>query len=1142
MANWTILKEAIANVIKTNGNQEITGQVLQSILTNIVNAVGENATFAGVAVPTTNPGTPDGPTFYIPIVSGSYPNFEGLVHDAEGQIAIFVTTNNNTSWKKETISHLYTHALFNANIYTYGKKAYDKSLTLTQAIQAGKEAGINDVAKCICFFDGEETKLALFNVPAITSGWDNEDNWYVISKSVFKKITEDINGITEDITKILDILAFAKLFSVSPNSIYTKLDKTLEPGKKYIIALNVQTSIEPSTLISLSTEAVAETITIDIVKNKYITPGMHYIAIEGSGENFIRISDNYMNISDVCVYDSSLGDMYENINSHLSKLDSDTEIIPVLEKITKEDYVLQNVTKTPGYYKISDGNLVEASDTGYIATQKFKVQPGSIIKLKTYVSSNIVASYVFYKKDGSIDINNIGQAIDYTSHEILVPDGDYGVAFSCSDKYEIKIEIIQKQINVYTKEEIDEKIPEIVNNLEQGGVSKALSAEMGKSIGSDIYTYKDEYVPIDASIHTENDTNGYYYVFNGVFTKDNSRRATEKIDVNPGEKYKITNIIGSSAVIAYLAQWGDNDTWIGNADNFSAGSGNAVDREYIVPDGVTKIALSSYSTIEPQLKKLSHVKYKSFYNKEEIDEKIVKEGKYGIRWETNNEDDLGQRCFDAVGLTATAGIGNIDGHSDFDNIYPWFEMKRCNIKINSNGAKIVTFEGDDNFTLDGSNGDVFVRIPKFYCDKYRKNGYDYRIVSAKGTNVHPAFIEDGKELDEIFVAAFEGTIKGDLPEYLGAQLENFMNAKLYSFGSTKQHRIIPSPNYTLEQYLKFATDKGLGYTLYDMRSMDAIWTLFAVEYGCRNTNRKIAYGYCDLHQPVIGQNNLRITSSNPTNTIIIPNGLEVLANRLYVGSSITICKGTQANIIALRKIIENIYNEDTKDIVITFDGDPVSFAQDETDYFAGSGAASSNLCETLPDSVKLNWHTGRTSIKKTGLNDDMINPCRYRWIENPMGSLWHFFPDICFQFGQMYVCNNIREYKAADSIGQLEGYYPIGEPFEATPNTGTDEGQNGNKSDVPGNPNPFVIALDNDIFAKNVSIGRTYKQGITSKQSFGAYYYMFNSENQPYIYYIVNGGGFDHTWRSNMLTNRAWQTISSRWYLYGARLLYKNIK
>ena len=78
MANWTILKEAIASVIKTNDNQEITGQLLQNALNNIITNVGENATFAGIATPTTNPGTPDGPVFYIATTAGSYSNFGSL--------------------------------------------------------------------------------------------------------------------------------------------------------------------------------------------------------------------------------------------------------------------------------------------------------------------------------------------------------------------------------------------------------------------------------------------------------------------------------------------------------------------------------------------------------------------------------------------------------------------------------------------------------------------------------------------------------------------------------------------------------------------------------------------------------------------------------------------------------------------------------------------------------------------------------------------------------------------------------------------------------------------------------------------------------------------------------------------------------
>lgn len=63
---------------KNNGNQEITGQILQNTLNSIVNSVGENATFAGVATPTTNPGTPDGPVFYLATTPGTYSNFGGI--------------------------------------------------------------------------------------------------------------------------------------------------------------------------------------------------------------------------------------------------------------------------------------------------------------------------------------------------------------------------------------------------------------------------------------------------------------------------------------------------------------------------------------------------------------------------------------------------------------------------------------------------------------------------------------------------------------------------------------------------------------------------------------------------------------------------------------------------------------------------------------------------------------------------------------------------------------------------------------------------------------------------------------------------------------------------------------------------------
>ena len=99
MANWTNLTAVIAETITDNGNQEITGAVLRNTLNAIVGTVGANATFAGVATPTTNPGVPDGPVFYLAGVSGVYSNFGVTVQD---EIAVITNTSSN-SWLKTTV-------------------------------------------------------------------------------------------------------------------------------------------------------------------------------------------------------------------------------------------------------------------------------------------------------------------------------------------------------------------------------------------------------------------------------------------------------------------------------------------------------------------------------------------------------------------------------------------------------------------------------------------------------------------------------------------------------------------------------------------------------------------------------------------------------------------------------------------------------------------------------------------------------------------------------------------------------------------------------------------------------------------------------------------------------------------------------
>ena len=98
MANYATLKAAIAAAIKQNGNNEITGNLLQQQLLAMVNSLGVGYQYVGIATPETNPGTPDQNVFYLASTAGTYANFDGLVL-ADGEIAIL---KYNGTWSKDS--------------------------------------------------------------------------------------------------------------------------------------------------------------------------------------------------------------------------------------------------------------------------------------------------------------------------------------------------------------------------------------------------------------------------------------------------------------------------------------------------------------------------------------------------------------------------------------------------------------------------------------------------------------------------------------------------------------------------------------------------------------------------------------------------------------------------------------------------------------------------------------------------------------------------------------------------------------------------------------------------------------------------------------------------------------------------------
>ena len=98
MSNYNSLKATIDANIKQNGNQEITGQILNSVLNQMVTTLGAGYQFAGVATldPATNPGTPDAKVFYIANGKGTYTNFGGLEVTEDEVVVLYW----DSSWHK----------------------------------------------------------------------------------------------------------------------------------------------------------------------------------------------------------------------------------------------------------------------------------------------------------------------------------------------------------------------------------------------------------------------------------------------------------------------------------------------------------------------------------------------------------------------------------------------------------------------------------------------------------------------------------------------------------------------------------------------------------------------------------------------------------------------------------------------------------------------------------------------------------------------------------------------------------------------------------------------------------------------------------------------------------------------------------
>ena len=210
----------------------------------------------------------------------------------------------------------------------------------------------------------------------------------------------------------------------------------------------------------------------------------------------------------------------------------------------------------------------------------------------------------------------------------------------------------------------------------------------------------------------------------------------------------------------------------------------------------------------------------------------------GIEWDRSNSSTDALTWINATGTTISA--------PDFDNHVIWGNIKR--VVLSYDGDDIVVSYGTnnrgDNLTLNGSEGEVMVEIPKFYLKTYQ-SGDIYRWwispAPATGYTLFPAFVQrGGTERPHIYVGAFEAHGYDDAGTFkLGSA-----TGKRPVTGASSYPSLPNSGRFTINDAEEYANNigDGDGWGNINIYSYSAIRLLYLTEYADWDAQETIGLG------------------------------------------------------------------------------------------------------------------------------------------------------------------------------------------------------------------------------------------------------------------------------------------------------------
>ncbi|MGI6533900.1 MAG: Ig-like domain-containing protein [Peptococcia bacterium] len=453
-----------------------------------------------------------------------------------------------------------------------------------------------------------------------------------------------------------------------------------------------------------------------------------------------------------------------------------TTLVPTIEhtgaSISPASGISQNFTDSVTYtVTAADGSTAEYEVTVTIASNSeasltsLAVNPGTIdFDAGTYTYDDVIVPY----GTETVEVTFAaiaGATMDLDSpHTVTITDGvgTFSVEVTAEDG-------VTKQI--YTINFV-EAVPVTGVTLDKETVTLAVGEEE---------TLSATVSPADASNQTvtwaSSETNVATVDDNGVVTAVGVGEATITVTTEDGNKTDTCTVTVNPAPLTDFACTGNNGTgatftWTaadgatGIKIEQSTDAGTTWTTAYTAPLEATAntakvVGLTAGATYKFKLV-VTGGNNEGDSNEVEVTTSIEDANTYGASWDSSTGSTAMTRLGDAESAPKVSeGATPAEIGSYFDECAPWRGMKLCNV---ADDGTITAYIGrHSSFKRDGSNGQVMVKIPKFYYKHTYDEGtkkHEFWVADgpAEGFKLHPVFLRAGVEKPYVLLGAYKASL------------------------------------------------------------------------------------------------------------------------------------------------------------------------------------------------------------------------------------------------------------------------------------------------------------------------------------------------------------------------------------------------